>query len=84
MSFWTLIQNNPVGVAAFVRTVVGGAGAFGFELTAQQLAYVMGVLEGFLSLVTYKVVTPNSHVDQKVDAKVAYREAVSRSGTGGI
>lgn len=81
-ALWTLLQNNPVGVASFVRVVVSGASVFGFELTAPQLAYIMAVLEGGLALITYKVVTPNVSVEQKVDQKVAYREAVTRSGTG--
>ena len=81
---WNLIQNNPVGVTSFVRVAVGGASAFGLEVTASQLAYIMTVLEGLLGLITYKVTTPNAHVEDKVDQKVAYREAVTKSGTSGI
>ena len=83
-SLWDLIQNNPVGLASFVRIAVGGAGVFGFEVTAPQLAYIMAVLEALLGLITYKVVTPNIRVEDKVDQKVAYREAVAKSGTGAI
>lgn len=81
---WDIIQNNPVGVASFVRIAVGGAGVFGFEVSAAQLAYILAVLEAGLALITYKVVTPNVRVEDKVDQKVAYREAVTKSGTGSI
>lgn len=57
------IVDEPVAFGSLVRICLLAAMAFGLAWTPQQLAAVMAVVEGLVTFLTRKVVTPNTTVN---------------------
>ena len=51
------MNREPVAIAAAVRAILLALGAFGFQLTAEQLAAVMLAVEAVLALTVRSTVT---------------------------
>jgi hypothetical protein len=76
------IQKNPVLLTSALRSLIAAAGAFGFELTGEQMFALMAALEAILALFTREAVTPNINVQRKVEERVAHRELTGQTATG--
>lgn len=61
------IKAEPVVVTMFVRAVILAVTAFGLQLSAEQVAAIMLVVEAGLALFTRKNVTPVTDVDPAPD-----------------
>lgn len=61
-SLITSVQTYPVAWASLVRSIILCATAFGFHLTADQIASLMLVVESVLAVLTHQAVTPNNRV----------------------
>lgn len=62
------LLNEPVLIGAAIRAVLGAIVAFGFEISAEQMAAGMAAVEAILALVTRALVTPNQLAEARVDA----------------
>lgn len=62
------LLNEPVMIAAAVRSVILAGAAFGFALTVEQIAALMAAVEAVLALITRALVVPNQLAEARVDA----------------
>ena len=62
------LLNEPVLIGAAIRSVILAAAAFGMEMSADQIAALMGAVEAVLALITRALVVPNGVAEARVDA----------------
>lgn len=60
------LLNEPVLIGAAIRAILAAAVAFGFEVTAEQMAAGMAAVEAVIALVTRALVTPNQLAEARV------------------
>lgn len=72
-----LFGREPVLWMALVRAVIAALGAFGFNLSGEQVAGLVLLSEAVLSFVTRAQVTPNARVEERLDNQ---RSALTRLG----
>ena len=79
------VQNHPVIVSEAVRQILIVGMGFGLlQWDQTQLALVLSSFSAILALFARQSTTANPALEQKVQERVAYREAVTKSGTSGI
>jgi hypothetical protein len=66
MSMNNRMLNEPVMIAAAIRSVIIAATAFGLDMTAEQMTTLMVAVEAVLALVTRSLVTPNQLAEERV------------------
>ncbi len=64
----TRLLNEPVLIGAAIRAVILAAVAFGFDVTAEQVAALMVAVESVMALVTRAMVVPNKLAEERVAA----------------
>lgn len=62
------LLSEPVLIGAAIRAVILAVSAFGFEMSPERMAALMGAVEAVLALFTRAVVTPNQLAEARVAA----------------
>ncbi len=60
------LLNEPVLIGAAIRSVILALASFGLEMTAEQIAALMGAVEALLALITRALVVPNQLAEARV------------------
>jgi hypothetical protein len=58
--------NEPVLLGTAIRAVILAVAAFGFQITADQIAALMLAVEAVIALITRAFVTPNHLAEERV------------------
>lgn len=82
--FIEFVKNQSRGISTFIRACLLAFVAFGPDLTDEQIAALLAVVESGLVLFQYSNTVSNSEVEEKVDEKVAHREMISRNAMSNL
>ena len=77
-----VVARNPVAITTAIRAIITAAVAFGLDWSAQQVGATILAVEAILAVFTRDAVTPNVHIERKVQERVAQREMAGTTGTG--